>query len=344
MERLLEFIGGALPQEIDPFVAFSTLIIALFSWGDHMLHPDLRESIKSKVFGSGASSAKAPSTPKIFNQIFEDAFSSKHWTLVCFKRSALVSVVALTVVFLYRLLTLHTSHFGWSDQAHSIKGWLREISFAGGGALGVMLAVYLMNILTDFASLYQTRLVLRIMDDKNSIALRYVFLDALLTFLLYVLLGYTFAKITVAYLVPGIGELNYYSPLDFSVFLIDGLFNTSISDWYGKHASPPLGAYEYAKANYLNMDDSDYVLYYASFATTFLTSIWLWITAISIPLVRAVYASKNSIITRARSLLDTDKKPLQAIGVVFALLFFMFGVLVTLIGKMVELIHDVWVV
>ena len=104
MERLLEFIGGALPQEIDPFVAFSTLIIALFSWGDHMLHPDLRESIKSKVFGSGASSAKAPSTPKIFNQIFEDAFSSKHWTLVCFKRSALVSVVALTVVFLYRLL------------------------------------------------------------------------------------------------------------------------------------------------------------------------------------------------------------------------------------------------
>ena len=47
MERLLEFIGGALPQEIDPFVAFSTLIIALFSWGDHMLHPDLRESIKN---------------------------------------------------------------------------------------------------------------------------------------------------------------------------------------------------------------------------------------------------------------------------------------------------------
>lgn len=268
---------------IGSYFAIAGGVWALFDRADKALKDEAKDSISQWLLELKPSEGNQK-WPGQFIKIFDAVFSEKHLSWKCFFRSCIASYIAITIMLLI--------YIGIDEGGFFIpsNGQIRWADFVGVYFLGGIL-----NLIPDYVSLLETRLVLRRMKDSKSFLKTFVLLgfDLIISALL---IGGPFLLYFVVFFFnypPVIPEAaNYY---DASV----GVLKSSISF------------------------SGDVGLHGIFIYSTFFTSVWLWLYGLSGFLIKT---SQRMGLTFQwlKNILDFESKPLPSLGLVssFIILFF----------------------
>jgi hypothetical protein len=232
--------------------------------------------------------------PTSFAAFFDSVFGSKHLSIQCLLRSTAASFVATAV-----LLLLWTA----LRPGESSEFWTQR----GLEGLSVFITItILLNLAADYVSLLETRFILgrmASMDSANGYSM-HLSVDAILTLLVW-LLFFTGLPLTAgALLIPAFADaLTYLRVEIWGVSSVGGGVGSGVTvrDILTLRAGPsamPVGVWFYS---------------------TFLTSLWIWLYALSGTLTRMSPRLANRL-DWARSVLNVDEDPIRALGFVVVLI------------------------
>lgn len=220
--------------------------------------------------------------PETFTKLFDRAFGTKHLSWKCFLRSALTSTALLVAAFATAIEVFLMRH-------HLKSSLLSGFQFPGWRSTGVLLLVVMFtNILPDYLSLLESRVLLGVMRRSESIPL------------------WTLALLGDIWLTVFIG----FTP----VIVLSAI----LANQYGSL----LGFFESAMLHPIRLIESAY--WYISVSPVvilpaFFTSIWLWLYAGSGLILKAARRFDIGFDWFNRKF-DIEKKPLQSIGLVAGVL------------------------
>ncbi|MEM1149917.1 MAG: toll/interleukin-1 receptor domain-containing protein [Pseudomonadota bacterium] len=295
------YVGISLGPEIQAFglaICLAVLIYFLFAIADREISPQVKSlagrwlmPIQSGVKVSGA---------EAFNGLFEATFGRNHFSLKCMWRSATASllfiIVALTLLYIFTGMQLDIGT-DFDSNIHVPPGLFSLLFLSA-------VFLFLPNVVGDYVSLFQTRIFLRWMKKSPGSAPILVVLDAILSAVIYV--GFFILLIPVVGLFFG-AILN---PLEFGVE-----FMTAVFDYFQDVRSGGLNEEAFAVG----------VMGIAATATTYLTSVWLWLVLLFGPASRALLWSKKKGPTLLGKVLGVQRHPFRALGATIALLTTIFG-------------------
>ena len=205
--------------------------------------------------------------PSMFVALFDRVFTERHLSWRCFRRSSAASFVAISLA----VLAVDASIF----ERVGVEGIFFNV-------LALFLFTLLINLLPDYLSLYETRLVLGFMAKPGGWirTLALLIFDLAATMLISFVVGFVvLAGPFVSSTVKEIAE-TFWQGLTFSgLDALGGIF-----------------------------------IY-----TTFLTSVWLWLYALSGFLVKAIARSRKGLHFLQRHL-NLEEHPLRSMGFVLMLL------------------------
>ena len=215
--------------------------------------------------------------PESFIGTFDAVFGERHLSLKCFIRSSLVSMFLVIL-----LMLLHCAIY-----PESLWGQITETSI---GTFFVLIAAVLLgmilNVIPDYFSLLETRLILRLISKTNSIKrqIMLLLLDILLTWaILFVYFGLVTLIMLNVHLLSMTGS--------FSILRELAMIPDTLS------LREPIGVFWY---------------------TTFFTSIWTWLYFISARFLKMA-STLGYRLKSFKSILNINEKPLSAIGFVSCL-------------------------
>ena len=249
---------------------------ALFKIAEDTINDTTRKRISNWLMNVSLSEAVSH-WPEAFIETFDAVFGKRHLTFKCFRRS---SIVSISLVIL--LMLLHCTLYPESEWAQMMQSPIGPIIVM----VATLFLAIVVNLLPDYISLLETRLILRYISQTNSVKrlILFLLLDFFLTWLIfYAYLGI----IALVILVVHPSSVKPYSiweelsliPETMSLRCVIGIF------WY----------------------------------STFFTSIWIWLYFISTRIIR-VFSRLESHMSNLISILDVEKKPLSAIGFVTCVL------------------------
>lgn len=200
-------------------------------------------------------SKELPNWPQTFTVLFDRVFTEEHWSWNCFGRSALISLLGLSL-----FLFLTTSH----DQ------WLKVL-FTGSmipRAFWAIVPFIVLNLIPDYFSLLETRYIFsRIVPGTSFLkVLGYLLLDIIFTLLIF-----------------------YFGTMLF-VLLSDFFYK----QYYGFDSQSTLfqDIDAFYKSMFLPSAGLPYLPF---ILTTFLTSIWVWLYAGSAFLLKLIAIPKAGL-------------------------------------------------
>ena len=234
------------------------------------------------------------SWPASFAALFDTVFGTSHFSLRCFLRSMAASFVAtLALLFLWAAMRPEDSLDFWSQR----------------GLAGISIFVtitLILNVAADYISLLETRLVLGRMtnsDPTDGYSL-HLAADTLLTLLIWFLFFTGLPLILAAVLLPVFGDASLFLRSEIWGTASPGfLFGTgvTIQDILALRSGPsamPVGIWFYS---------------------TFLTSAWIWLYAMSGTLVRATSRIGGGLDSAKRTL-NIAEEPVRVVGFAVMLL------------------------
>ena len=271
-------------------VALAATTFILFRFAEADLSPHMKALAKRWLLPEKG--RVEVNTAEAFNAMFEAVFGPKHFTWMCFWRSALASTIALPV-FVYAVDTLISS----INVTNHFLSMLERNSIEAATAFAIFAAF---NVFGDYLSLLETRILLGIAAKKQTPLLFAIIIDAVLTFVIFA--GST---ILIASLVAvGISLLTGDST---AYFFTTGLWIT-------------------ANETLLSFNKNEVTItLWAGLATAYLTSVWLWMTALYAPLARLLMWSRTTGLTWLGRLFDTRHQPFTALGYLTALMILITG-------------------
>ncbi len=261
-----------LAAEFGIYIFICGFVWAVFVRLEPLLKDDTREKIASWVRGSKHGDADNL-WPATFGVVFDRVFTEKHLSWGCFWRSCVASLLAV-VLMTAILFVVNSSvrNFLWGDP--------KVILSIGIGA-GIL------NLLPDYLSLLETRLVLRWMAKGGAGTFKlfgWLVFDAVVTLGIFTTV---FLAIDLAFGTDPVDVLvDSIVPGLLSIFSVQGM-NAVAGIW----------------------------LY-----STFFTSVWVWLYVFSGIAVRLVYRAKR-IQTFVDKHLDVATRPLSVMGAVLIVVF-----------------------
>ena len=238
---------------------------ALFDRASNVIKPDARNRISQWVTGLDFAAKK--NWPATFAEVFDQIFGKKHLSWRCFFRSALASMIA---VLLLALL--------W-------RAAFSELAIVGDDpikfAWGVLAIGALLNLIPDYMSLLQSRIVIRYMAKKRS--------STWIAGLLVLDLVLTAAVVLVAFSILAL--------------LMDTAFGAK---WNWKRY------WDLVADGFLARG---WNLFGIFFYSTFFTSVWVWLYALSGFAVSGLAKTQRGL-NFLRNTLDFENKPLKSMGFV----------------------------
>lgn len=281
LTKLLGFTGSA--------TAIVILILGLFWKGDEAFNEQFRKRLSSALTNFSIKDV-SPNWTSVFLDIFYNIFDEKHFSIRCFIASTIASILFL----IFTNAIFNTIDFGetfnWSD---FIRGEADQTRYTA-----TILMIFIVNIIGDYLSLLETRIVIRKISDlqgKHLAQLSLLALDFLLSMAIFlILLQLIISPFVYTAMIFGGGTANVASiSVDFIIKL-------------------------------LNLD---FVL--AMLATSLLTSIWLWSYYLGVAAIRMLVTSKP-IFSFFQGNLDIQQRPVRSIGVVASFFVAVFFVLLAI--------------
>lgn len=220
-----------------------------------------------------------------FVAVFDKVFSEKHFSLRCFFMCSLVSIASFTIVIF--LFAANEGDFSKLITPENLSG--------------IAVWAIVINLIPDYFSTYQTRLIL---NTEWAIWKKLVS-DTLLTFLLITLwlLPWCFSQYSSIYSI-------FASENDFRDFgLLDAYMHIA-------QAMPDVFQRMFSSINMFDFSVGAMIMQVQFMVavvtiTSFSTSIWLWLHAISFYTIKCLIPFPIII-----NSLNVDKTPVRAIGVV----------------------------
>jgi len=232
--------------------------------------------------------------PEQFAAVFDRLFGEKHLTWKCFVRSSFASIIA---VFLMTLIwgVLRSDDFvGYFTSTPLTHVLIRFVFW-----------ILLFNLLADYVSLLETRLVIRFMKSSRLSKILGLATDFILT------AGIYFIGFIVGSIISGVViEILYESLVDWEPTSRNEIlsFETLLSVFF------PLG--QGGLNEMIQLKCTDHQLPFGIyFYSTFFTSLWLWLYVISgftVKLTQKLNISLNWL----KKYLDIDQKPLRSMALV----------------------------
>jgi hypothetical protein len=265
----------SVPQFLTYVVAwFATIggIWALFDRAETVVHPKIRGRLSDWL------TAKTPiqieDWPGMFASVFDRVFGKKHISWRCFRRSAIVSVISVGIMSLV-VTAVHGAGQGVWDI-------LSDAPLAN----AILFAAYvvLLNLLPDYVSLLETRLLIRFMSAARIlIHPLFLILDAAFTTLIFGIAVWLTAWM--------LSSLTSGEPLELSE--LPSLIAGAATFW----------------------NDDAYAVSGIFLYSTFVTSAWIWLFVVSGLVVRSLSAIGLAI-RKLGKIFDVEEKPLRSIGFV----------------------------
>ena len=255
-------------------------LVGLFRQGERLMTPESRAATADWILQEQFSE-KASGWPQAFTDLFDAVFTRDHLSWTCFRRSALASVAAVS------LLCMSFIGLGLLNFPRSVAALLPSF-----------LLIASVNVFVDYASLFETRWVLGKMGQVNrtSAQVGYLAADLVLTGLCIVLPVSLFQ-------IFGSGVLSEHSVLSFRFWERLFTFLVVFGEWFlqlsGSDGSP-----------------TPAILSVMLFSTLF-TSVWVWLYVGAGLLLRAVLPLLESLEWFKR-VLDVESQPAEAMGFLLA--------------------------
>ncbi|PSQ96469.1 MAG: hypothetical protein BRD55_06460 [Bacteroidetes bacterium SW_9_63_38] len=260
-------------------------LVALFREGEKLMSGESRAQVSDWLLREHFADRPA-NWPSTFVSLFDAVFTERHLSWTCFRRSALTSIFVITVLF------AGFSGVGWITLPASLTGFMETAAL-----LGIPMSL---NIVIDYASLYETRWVLGRMarSDRMPVYLVYLGIDLILTMLCVV--------IPVAILqIFGLGLMTEFSirSSDFWYQLHSAILNTAelFLAFTGKH----LGEIPRVMSVML--------------LSTLFTSVWVWLYAGAGLILRITYPVFKSLDWLTHHL-NVETHPVHAMGMLLVFL------------------------
>ena len=219
--------------------------------------------------------------PGMITATFDEIFGNKHFTKKCFIRSSIISVAMLTVI----IISFHS--FVADQSLTKFINTLANQALLADMRSGIILTLFVtMNVIPDYFSLLETRIVVRRIKD-NPTAMRVLFLlsiDLIATaaiFIFYCICVYIF--IYLAYSEP----INWKLIIDRSMVSLNTEFPS-------------------------NPEDS---IRYFTYYTTFATSIWIWLISLLSVIITIMQKIEGRLWERLfQTVLNVEEKPFQSLA------------------------------
>jgi len=219
---------------------------------------------------------KITNWPDQFAQLFDSVFGKKHFTLKCFLRSSLASLISATLMFfIWGILRPNEFHAFYLDP-DLVYNFLILLFFVG-----------ILNLIPDYFSLLETRYMLRWLNNSYSVkrAILGILIDGLVTAVIF-WIGLNILSVLV---------LVFVSDTSFVVLFI-------------KINKEFLTLYLPLKATQM------YILPLGiTFYSTFFTSAWLWLYVISGIILKSLKYF-GVMVEKAGKIFDLENKPISALG------------------------------
>ncbi|NIR86336.1 hypothetical protein GWO13_01720, partial [Candidatus Bathyarchaeota archaeon] len=237
---------------VGTFLAFCGFIYKLFEKGDDLINDDAKQQLKSWILRLKPTE-KMQNWPSTFAHWFDRVFGEKHLSWRCFFRSCLASLVAVVLV------TLVWAALRPQELRLILKGfWLAPSMLKL--TQNILFYFLVLNLLPDYVSLLETRYMIKLMAKSNSVIrhITLLVLDAVVTMFIAAVLPLLLALFSVSMVSA--------QPISLQTYLAEVLPLTSNSLIIG-FGAPFLAI---------------------CFYTAFLTSVWIWLYALSAVLLKVL--------------------------------------------------------
>jgi len=295
MAGFLALLGGTLlvsdARAVEVLSFFGTWtavgfgLVALFREGEKLMSGESRAQVSDWLLRENFADRPA-NWPSTFVDLFDAVFTEHHLSWTCFRRSALTSILVITVLF------GAFAGLGWITLPSSLRGFV-EIA----ALLGIPISL---NVVIDYASLFETRWVLGRMGTTNRmpVHLLYLGLDLVLTALCVIL--------PVAILqIFGLGLMT-----EFSI--------RSSAFWYQLYSAILNTAELFVAFTGEHLGEIPRVMSVMLFSTLF-TSVWVWLYAGAGLMLRITYPVLESLDWLKRHL-NVETHPVHAMGMLLVFL------------------------
>ena len=249
----------------------------------------------------------------VFLTLFESVFTKDHLSRRCVLRSVLLSAgTFLVLLAAFMEPAALTTRIGELDQQpHPLEPWMR-IAF---GAT----ALCLCNILADYISLYETRVVLRLSKRFGMLPL-FAVLDVVLTACVFLLV----VAVTLPLISLATGNIHG--------------FIENVGRLWSNTPNVVAQCVSQNLARWVRGEPIDYIAMYVlpSVITTFITTIWLFAAVICAPILRATTWSRSAGLTMLGQFTDAARRPFTALGYAAAVLIIGLSLIVWPVRAMVS--------
>ena len=273
-------------------VILALLAFLLFRQADLDMHPHMK-ALASRWLLPQQGRAKV-NMSEAFLRLFEAVFGPRHFSWRCIWRSMVASTLGLIVMLLV------FDYFQTGASLLDFEGGVTDLAVSM-IALGIPV-----NVLGDYLSLWETRTLLHVAARRPVLLPLLIPLDALLTLLIWIVslsLPFFLFVINEGQDVKELVELLYRGLEIASQGLLD------------------ISTYELKTLS----DVDDAIVLGAMLATSYITSLWLWLAVLGAPLARLLVWSRTSGLSSLGRFIDTENRPFTALGLLIALLILLTG-------------------
>lgn len=284
-------IGVSLVTKLAACVGILTGVLILFEKAEDNVKLKTKRAISRWLLNLDPPGAVA-GWPATFEGVFDSVFGERLISWRCFRRSCVASLVSVIIVTLV-WGAMHPRDF-------------RTLFLVGVTPLRMgffSIAFIIANLIPDYISLVESRLVIRLMRRGTSwiSTTAYLLLDVGLTALIASVGVRGIVELIVLYFYALLYRIVTYSAvqdwivgLTFSYQNLAHFFSGVLTFYYSHWIFPPFGIFFYS---------------------AFFTSVWVWLYALSGATVKlANYLGLG--LTHLRTVLDIENKPLRCIGLV----------------------------
>ncbi len=299
----------------------AVMAVALFRQADNDLHPHLKALARRWLLP--VNGKVSVNTAEAFSRLFEGVFGKKHFSWKCLSRSALAStVLLLSAVWIFDVVEENAT--AYRDLYNNV---FRQPSFV---LLFYIPLILSFNVVGDYISLLETRLLLRIATLHRAAIIPVIALDAIFTLVLFVaaswLLLFLFFYIYFFGLDPN-HPLRIHSSFEaiaLSWNIMASLVHSSAMQLFGFSEASSV-AIRLKGGAILRTSPEDHLILYSCLATAYITSVWLWLTIIFTPLARLIIWSRTTGLTAFGRIFDVARQPFTALGYLTALMIMATG-------------------
>lgn len=299
---LCESLARITIRKLDSFTIFgygveTALIIAAayaaFWKADDFLRPGFVILTGKKLQDLSVSNISIRRWTVIFLIYFQNIFGDKHFSKKCFLRSSIISLLLLFIlqIFLFHILKSDTNLM-------AIEAILISLP-------PVLVFLVPINIMADFFSLLETRILLRLFAQKKRAISRGAILlfDVLLTSIIWIISTLLILVIVqIIDIAPTVREMN-------------GFMKDIIEIWRGDDFEP-LYMTKYSTLTWGNEDNFPAVIaLYSAMLTTLSTSVWFYLYVISVFSLK-ITRSNSIFFNFFKNILPIKTKPFRSMGMI----------------------------